>query len=64
MSSGAYGSGARTEPHSSGDDPSGLRGADPVDSQLERFLTPVNAPGFKLVVRRELGHQANGESER
>ena len=31
---------------------------------LERFLTPLNAVGFKLVVRRELGHESNGGAER
>jgi outer membrane receptor protein involved in Fe transport len=27
--------------------------------ELERFLTPLNALGFKLVVRRKLGHESN-----
>jgi outer membrane receptor protein involved in Fe transport len=31
---------------------------------LERFLTPLNAFGFKLVVQRELGHESAGGDER
>lgn len=32
--------------------------------ELERFLTPLNAVAFKLVVRRELGHESNAGDER
>ena len=32
--------------------------------ELERFLTPLNALAFKLVARRELGHESNAGDER